>query len=399
MNVLTDNIIWRSNQIMLESSPPGSDQSPQEAPIYCSPYRSNVVNLSATVENETIDKNKKILIVDDELVTRAKLAKILETSGYQCRTAECSAQARDALYENNYHLVISDINMPGESGVELISFVLDNFPDTAAIMISGNGDSDFAQSMLNIGVFDYIIKPISRNNVRISVANALRRQQLETSNRILRQDLENKVKERTQSLKQNILKMEMALNGIVRAMAYTVETRDPYTAGHQRRVADLAKAIASEIGSSQEQQDAITVAAIIHDLGKISIPAEILSKPTRLTTNEFNLIKEHPQMGYNIIKEIDFPWDVATIIKQHHEKLDGSGYPLGLKGNEILPESRVITVADVVEAMASHRPYRPALGIESALEEIKKNKGKYYDPMVADVCVGLFKNNAFSFEE
>ena len=383
---------------MLKSSIPCSNHSIQEASSNCTPYRSNVVNLSATAENETLD-NKNILVVDDELVARTKLAKILETSGYQCRTAECSAQARDALDEDSYHLVISDINMPGESGVEFVGFVLEHFPDTANIIISGNGDSDFAQSMLNIGAYDYIIKPIYRDNVLISVANALRRQQLETSNRILRQDLETKVQERTQSLQQSMLKLEKTLNGIVKAMAYTVETRDPYTAGHQRRVANLTKAITSEIGFSQEQQDAINVAAITHDLGKISIPAEILSKPTKLTTNEFNLIKEHPQMGYNIIKEIELPWDVAKIIKQHHEKLDGSGYPLGLKGNEILPESRVITVADVVEAMASHRPYRPALGIKIALDEIKKNKGKYYDPMVADVCVRLFENNVFSFEE
>jgi putative nucleotidyltransferase with HDIG domain len=301
------------------------------------------------------------LIVDDELVTRAKLAKILETSCYYCRTVECSKKAREALNDENYHLVISDINMPGESGDKFIAFVLDNYPDTAAIAISGNDDSDFALSMLNLGVYDYIIKPLSRNNVLISVANALKRQKLETSNRILRLNLERKVEERTQFLNRSMQRLEKAMSGIVYAMANTVEIRDPYTANHQRRVANLAYAIASEIGLGREQREAVKVAAIIHDLGKISIPAEILSKPSRLTENEFNLIKEHPQRAYEIITEIEFPWDIANIIKQHHEKLDGSGYPLGLRGDNILPESRVITVADVVEAMASHRPYRPAL--------------------------------------
>lgn len=287
--------------------------------------------------------------------------------------------------------------MPGESGDEFIGFVLEHHPDTAAIAISGNGDSNFALSMLNIGVYDYIIKPISRNNVLISVANALQRKKLETSNLILRIDLERKVDERTQFLYQSMQKLQKAMSGIVTAMTNTVETRDPYTANHQRRVKNLAEAIASKIGFSREQQDAVKVAAIMHDLGKICIPAEILSKPSRLTTNEFNLIKEHPQRAYDIIKEIEFPWEIATIIKQHHEKLDGSGYPLGLKGNDILPESRVITVADVVEAMASHRPYRPALGVEKALEEIKQNTGKFYDPIAADACVSLFENEKFSF--
>lgn len=382
---------------MSKSFVPGCCRYMQEASINFTTDRSCINSSTSPLEIETVNIMNNILIVDDELVTRAKLAKILETSGYYCRTVECSTKAREALNEGTYHLVISDISMPGESGDEFIAFVLDNYPDTAAIAISGNGDSDFALSMLNLGVYDYIIKPLSRNNVLISVANALQRQKLETSNRILRLDLERKVEERTKFLHQSMQKLEKAMSGIVNAMANTVEIRDPYTADHQRRVADLARTIASEIGFSSEQQDAVNVAAIIHDLGKISIPAEILSKPSRLTTNEFNLIKEHPQRAYEIITEIEFPWDIATIIKQHHEKIDGSGYPLGLKGDEILPESKVITVADVVEAMASHRPYRPALGIKKALEEIKQNMGKFYDPIVAEACISLFEAETFSF--
>jgi HD-GYP domain-containing protein (c-di-GMP phosphodiesterase class II) len=134
-------------------------------------------------------------------------------------------------------------------------------------------------------------------------------------------------------------------------------------------------------------------------LGKISVPAEILSKPSRLTVNEFNLIKEHPQVGYDILKDIEFPWEIATMVYQHHEKLDGSGYPLGLSGNEILPESRVLTVADVVEAMASHRPYRPGLGIDIALDEIQKNQGRLYDPEVTAACQALFRDGRFSFDK
>jgi putative nucleotidyltransferase with HDIG domain len=240
---------------------------------------------------------------------------------------------------------------------------------------------------------------MDRNGILISVANAFRRRELEIANRSYRRNLEQMVDERTDSLQRSMKKLENAMNGIVRAIAHTVETRDPYTAGHQRRVADLAVALAGAVGFERDKIEAVRMAAIIHDLGKISVPAEILSKPSRLTVNEFNLIKEHPQVGYDILKDIEFPWEIATMVYQHHEKLDGSGYPLGLSGGQILPESRVLTVADVVEAMASHRPYRPGLGIEMALDEIQKNKGRLYDPEVTAACHALFKDGRFSFDE
>jgi putative nucleotidyltransferase with HDIG domain len=178
----------------------------------------------------------------------------------------------------------------------------------------------------------------------------------------------------------------------------TVERRDPYTAGHQHRVANLAAAIANEIGLSEEQIDGVRMASVIHDLGKIHVPAEILSRPGRLTENEFSIIKTHPQTGYDILKTEEFPWPVAQIVLQHHERMDGSGYPSSLSGEEILLEARILAVADVVEAMASHRPYRPALGIDKALEEISKNKGVLYDAKVADACLRLFTEKGFKFE-
>ncbi len=341
---------------------------------------------------------KQILVVDDEKPIRMLLQKILEANGYTCRAAENASHARALLTEMASELVLCDINMPGESGLDFIRFVLKTYPDTAAIMVSAIGDPHLAESMLELGVYDYIIKPMDRNGILISVANAFRRRDLEMANRSYRRNLEQMVDERTNSLQRSMSKLENAMNGIVRAIAHTVETRDPYTAGHQRRVADLAAAIAQEVGFDRDQIEAVRVAAIIHDLGKISVPAEILSKPSRLTVNEFNLIKEHPQVGFDIVKDIEFPWDVSTMVYQHHEKLDGSGYPLGAAGDEILPESRVLTVADVVEAMASHRPYRPGLGVDVALGEIDKNKGKFYDPEMAKACIALFKSKRFSFD-
>jgi len=199
--------------------------------------------------------------------------------------------------------------------------------------------------------------------------------------------------------KLSIERLRKGLGATVSAIATIVETRDPYTAGHQRRVADLARTIATAMGLTADQIDGIRMAASIHDIGKISVPAEILSKPTKLRGTESELIKDHSQAGYEILKDIDFPWPIARIVLEHHERINGSGYPKGLKGKEILIESKIITVADVVEAIASHRPYRPALGIDIALEEIVNNKGVFYDPEVVDACLRVFIENGYKMKE
>ena len=205
-------------------------------------------------------------------------------------------------------------------------------------------------------------------------------------------------KEAEEGLQNSLDKLRKAMGGIIQAMALTVETRDPYTAGHQRRVADLARAIAQEMGLPEDQVDALRMAGIVHDLGKISIPAEILSKPAQLSDLEFSLIKTHPQISYDILKDIDFNWPVAQIVLQHHERINGSGYPKGLSGKAIYLEARILAVADVVEAISSHRPYRPAFGIDVALEEISKNKDVLYDPEAVEACLRLFREKGFKFE-
>jgi len=207
-----------------------------------------------------------------------------------------------------------------------------------------------------------------------------------------------KRKQVQEELQRTLEELRRALGATIQAMALTVETRDAYTAGHQQRVTDLGRAIAKEMKLSKGQIDGIRMAGTIHDIGKIGVPAEILNKPSRLADIEFNLIKIHPLVGYNILKQIEFPWPVAEIVLQHHERMNGSGYPHGLSGEDILLEARVLGVADVVEAMASHRPYRPALGIDKALEEISKNRGTLYDPQVVDACVKLFTQKEFKFE-
>ncbi len=201
------------------------------------------------------------------------------------------------------------------------------------------------------------------------------------------------------SLQKTLLGLRKALAGIIQVLASVSEIRDPYTAGHQRRVADLARAIAQEMGLSPDRVEGIRVTGLIHDIGKMSIPAEILSKPALLSKIEYALIQSHAQIGHDILSEIEFAWPIAKMILQHHERMDGSGYPQRLKGDDIMLESRILAVADVIEAMASHRPYRPSLGIEAALREIENDGGVLFDPAVVAACLRLFREKGYKLKD
>lgn len=196
----------------------------------------------------------------------------------------------------------------------------------------------------------------------------------------------------------SVQRLNRAMMHTIEAVSIALEKRDPYTAGHQNRVASLSMAIAREMGFSDERIEGIRLGSMVHDIGKISVPAEILNRPGRLSKDEFGIIKAHPESGYDILKGVDFPWPIAQMILQHHERVDGSGYPQGLKGNEITPEARILAVADVVEAITSHRPYRPSLGIDIALNEIERGRGTYYDAEVVDACLRLFREKGFAWE-
>jgi putative nucleotidyltransferase with HDIG domain len=224
--------------------------------------------------------------------------------------------------------------------------------------------------------------------------------------KILSDNLEQRVREKTfyleeaeEALKNSLQSLKRTLGGTVKALAGTIEMRDPYTAGHQRRVAQLACAIGKEMDFPEEKLEGLQVIGFIHDIGKIIVPAEILSRPGELNEIEFNLIKFHPQVGCNILREIEFPWPVADAVAQHHERIDGSGYPHNLKGDDILIEAKIIAVAEVVESMASHRPYRPAMSIDAGLAEIVKNRGILFDEAVVDSCVRVFRKNDFQFDD
>ncbi len=201
-----------------------------------------------------------------------------------------------------------------------------------------------------------------------------------------------------EKLRRNYKKLQRILDGTVNALASVVEKRDPYTAGHQRRVSLLCCAIAGELGLPDEQIEGIRIASLLHDIGKLHVPAEILNKPVQLDEIEMKIVKTHPQVGYEILAEVEFSWPVSKIVLQHHERVKGYGYPHGLTGDDICLEGKILGVADVVEAMVSHRPYRPARSIDEALEEIIQNAGALYDPEVVSICVKLFREKKFQFE-
>ncbi len=341
----------------------------------------------------------RIMIVDDEEPIRRLLGRMLKVNGDACTLAANAAEARLFLKDRNFDLILCDVSMPGESGIDFIRYVLSEYPETAAIMVTAVDDPDVAESALEIGAYGYIIKPFESNEVIINVCNALRRRKLEIENRRHRKNLETLVLERTDKLKKTLNDLQKAIDGIIEAMGLTVEIRDPYTAGHQTRVSEIGHAIAIEMGLSKHKTEGVRMAGVIHDIGKMAVPAEILSKPGKITEHEFGIIKSHPEVGYNILKKIDFPWPIAQIVYQHHERMDGSGYPQGLSGKDILLEARIMAVADVVEAMASHRPYRPALGIDMALGEIEKNKNGIYDSEVVDACLRIFKEEKFKLSD
>ena len=319
-----------------------------------------------------MSEQEDILIVDDTSIILNVLTDILSAEGFQVRTADNGELSFDLIAAKPPHLILLDIAMPEMDGFEVCQRLKSNEESKGipVIFLSGNTSIEEKVTGFGLGAVDFISKPFQREELLARV-----RTHLELSR--LRASLEAQVAERTaqlsqstEELKQSLEKLHKSMEGIIQVVALTVETRDPYTAGHQRRVAELSGTIAREMGLPPEKIEGLRMAAMIHDLGKINVPTEILIKPTKLSDIEFSLIKVHAEVGYSILKDIDFPWPVARMVLEHHERINGSGYPNKLTGEDLLIESRIMAVADVVEAIATYRPYRPALGIETALEEI-----------------------------
>lgn len=318
-----------------------------------------------------------VLVVDDDDDIRDILSYGITASGCHCFTASSAESALDMLKDEPIDVVISDVQMQGMSGLDLCREVKENF-GADVIIITGLVNNFAYEKILAEGASDFIEKPIRLAEIVARLKRVLNERRTR-----------NQLKDAARELRSNLEKSQKAMEGFVQAISLAVEMRDPYTAGHQDRVAELTTAIASEMGLAEDRVYGLRMAAVIHDLGKITIPGEILCKPGKLTGPEYEMIKTHVRSGYDILKKIDFPWPLADIVMQHHERLDGSGYPLGLVGDKILLEARILAVADVFETIGSHRPYRPSLGIKKAIGELTENSGRLYDPEVVGVCLAL----------
>lgn len=328
----------------------------------------------------------RILIVDDDPDIQKLFKKGVQFVGYDCLTAGSALEALEILQDRSVDVVVSDINMPEMNGLELTRIIKERY-DSDVIIMTGFIEDFTYEEIIGMGASDFIQKP-----VRISEFIArLKRVIFERKTLAQRDDA-------AESLMLNLERFQRAMDGIVHAFSLTVEMRDPYTAGHQQRVAELAAAIATDMGISPDRIYGLRMAGSIHDLGKIIIPSEILCKPGHLGHLEYEMIKNHVQAGYDILKKIEFPWPLADIILQHHERMDGSGYPNGLVGDAILPEARILAVSDVFETMSSHRPYRPSLGLDRTIDELRAHRGRLYDADVVDVCMHLILEKRFRFE-
>ncbi len=326
----------------------------------------------------------KILAVDDTPAALKLLTELLQAEGYEVRSAINGELALHSAISNPPELILLDVRMPVMDGFEVCRRLKaqPETRDVPIIFVSALSETNDKVNGFELGAVDFVTKPYQREELLMRVQTHLEITRL-------RNRLESLVDERTNELRSSML-------AFVTAIASTVEMRDPYTAGHQRRTAHLASAIAKELQLPDYLIEGLNLASVVHDIGKIKIPAEILCKPGRLDELEFGLIKRHPETGYEILKSIDFPWPIAKIVLQHHERLDNSGYPHGLRGDEILFEAKILSVADVVEAMSSHRPYRAGLGVEAALNEIMRHRGVLYDASVVDACLILFKEKGYN---
>jgi len=330
--------------------------------------------------NSINESSQKVLLVDDEPNVLAGFHRQLIRK-YEVETAGSGKKALQLLEgEGPFAVVVSDNMMPGMNGTEFLAQVRDMHPDTVRIMLTGHADLDTAVEAVNLGyIFRFLTKPCSPKVLAQAVGAGIEQYKLIHAEREMH----------------TLEKFKEAMDGIIMAFSTIVEARDPYTAGHQRRVARLSVEIAKVMQLDEDQIATIHLSAMLHDIGKIYVPADFLSKPGKLSEAEFSVIWAHPQIGRDILKSVDFVWPISSIVWKHHERLDGGGYPQGLQGDEIDLEARIISVADVVEAMASHRPYRASLGMERALNEVEANRGTRFDPDAVDTCLKLIREDGF----
>lgn len=330
--------------------------------------------------------NENILIVDDEQSLLEILQYYLTSEGYTCFTAQSGEDALAILSNQPISLMLTDINMPGMDGISLLKNAKEMLPDMAVIMISAVSDRDVAVSALEHGATSYLIKPVNRNDLLINVINALRLRSLEIANRSYQESLEEQVRNRTNKLHASIQNLERSREETILRLTRAAEFRDNETAQHTVRMSYYCKILAQEYGIDNGRCEIIRLSSQLHDIGKIGIPDAILLKPGKLTADEYDFMKQHCQFGYKILAESDAELlqTGAIIAQSHHEKYDGSGYPAGLSGEDIPIEGRIAAISDVFDALTSKRVYKDAMPVDKAVNILKEEKGKHFDPQLVD---------------
>jgi putative two-component system response regulator len=343
----------------------------------------------------------KILIVDDEARVREILSRKLADEGYHCLTALNGNNALKMLKTDPVDLVLLDIMMPGKPGTEVLKEIKALYPDTAIIMVTAIADVQTAIGLMKAGAYDYIIKPVELNVLLVSLSRALEKRRLIIENRDYQSHLEQKVKEQTKKVRQSFL------NSIT-SLVYALEAKDQYTHGHSQRVTKIAVAIAKKLNIPKDVIKKIELAGLLHDVGKIGVSETILNKPGKLTSEEFEIVKSHCEIGERILMPIVEDKEILEMVRHHHERYDGTGYPDGLSGRQITqgasimaiaevydaiasPGAMSLAVADAYDAMTSDRPYRPAMTPEAACAELEKGKCKQFDPVIVDTFLKLLK--------
>ncbi len=329
----------------------------------------------------TADVRSRILIVDDEAEITAILSDLFEGK-YDCTTAGSAEQALKLLAGENYDLVVSDITMPGMSGLDMIPHVQSSWPNSVVVMISGMQTVESAIDALRLGAFDYVMKPFDLRQVEAVVKRALEHQELIVAKQRYEDHLEELVEQRTAELDQALNSLENAYRSTLKALTAALETRDLETHGHSERVVSYSMRLGREYGLDSERTKSLEFGSLLHDIGKIGVPDLILRKPAKLTSEEWVVMRQHPLHGQQILRGIEFLEGAARVVAQHHEKWDGSGYPLGLRAEKIDVCARIFSVADAFDAITSNRVYRKGKPYEAAAEELDAWAGKQFDPEV-----------------
>ena len=332
----------------------------------------------------------RILVVDDEEAIREIVSSMLSSANYKCRQASSGLEAL-ALLESGeeFELMLSDLMMAGLDGIGLLERTKEKFPDMPVVMVTAVHDISVALAAIRNGAYDYLLKPFEREQLLATVRRAMENRRLKLENRAYQTELENRVASRTEQLRKAVIDLERSYGMTLEALGGALDLKDAETEGHSRRVTAFTIAIAKAMGLSKDQINVIARGAFLHDIGKMAIPDAILRKPGALTPEEIAVMREHCYHGYQILRKIPFLAEAAEIVYAHQERYDGTGYPRGLKGEEIPLGARMFSVADTLDAIMSDRPYRRAQDLAAARKEILRCKGSQFDPEVVDAFVKI----------